>query len=272
MHICALLFTQPPIALPRCTPLLQAVPAAVRAEALSRISQGSGLVLVCTDAAARGLDVPDVTHVVQVRRCLDGFGLLSWSGLHVTETRCTKPTLLERGHGACDSKICNWQRSLRSCGLMSRTACQPPNPSLRALLPARPTLRTQPSTFCTAWAAPRAPARQGASPHSTLLRQPRWWMPFGTTLQQVGGCPHASLAGSVGWAWVAGVWGNLSRIQRAAGPNHRFFAVTSQARLMRTCPAHPALPCRPASGGRVQPQALVPQEVPEVRARLFAAA
>lgn len=46
--------------------LLQAVPAAARAEALARISQGSGLVLVCTDAAARGLDVPDVTHVVQV--------------------------------------------------------------------------------------------------------------------------------------------------------------------------------------------------------------
>ncbi|PRW20256.1 DEAD-box ATP-dependent RNA helicase 22 [Chlorella sorokiniana] len=43
----------------------KAVPAAERAEALARISQGSGLVLVCTDAAARGLDVPDVTHVVQ---------------------------------------------------------------------------------------------------------------------------------------------------------------------------------------------------------------
>ncbi|KAI7840009.1 hypothetical protein COHA_006274 [Chlorella ohadii] len=43
----------------------KAVPAAARADALARISQGSGLVLVCTDAAARGLDVPDVTHVVQ---------------------------------------------------------------------------------------------------------------------------------------------------------------------------------------------------------------
>jgi hypothetical protein len=43
------------------------VPAGERAAALARMSSQRGLVMVCTDAAARGLDVPEVTHVVQVR-------------------------------------------------------------------------------------------------------------------------------------------------------------------------------------------------------------
>ncbi|KAL4422948.1 hypothetical protein ABPG75_009145 [Micractinium tetrahymenae] len=50
------------------TPVLRyhkAVPTAERAAALSRMCSEEGLVLVCTDAAARGLDVPDVSHVVQ---------------------------------------------------------------------------------------------------------------------------------------------------------------------------------------------------------------
>lgn len=50
-------------------PVLQyhkAVPAAERAAALARMCGEEGLVMVCTDAAARGLDVPDVSHVVQV--------------------------------------------------------------------------------------------------------------------------------------------------------------------------------------------------------------
>ena len=37
----------------------------LQAEALQRISSEQGLVMVCTDAAARGLDIPHVTHVVQ---------------------------------------------------------------------------------------------------------------------------------------------------------------------------------------------------------------
>jgi superfamily II DNA/RNA helicase len=41
------------------------VPAAERATALSRMSLEQGLILVCTDAAARGLDIENVTHVVQ---------------------------------------------------------------------------------------------------------------------------------------------------------------------------------------------------------------
>lgn len=41
------------------------VPAAHRAVALERMAKQQGLVMVCTDAAARGLDVPDITHVVQ---------------------------------------------------------------------------------------------------------------------------------------------------------------------------------------------------------------
>lgn len=41
------------------------VPAAERATALKRMSQEQGLILVCTDAAARGLDIENVTHVVQ---------------------------------------------------------------------------------------------------------------------------------------------------------------------------------------------------------------
>lgn len=51
-------------------PVLQyhkGVPAAERAVALGRMRAEQGLVMVCTDAAARGLDVPDVSHVVQVR-------------------------------------------------------------------------------------------------------------------------------------------------------------------------------------------------------------
>lgn len=41
------------------------VPAEERAAALQRMATEEGLVMVCTDAAARGLDVPEVTHVVQ---------------------------------------------------------------------------------------------------------------------------------------------------------------------------------------------------------------
>ena len=41
------------------------VPAARRAAALARAAAGEGVVLVCTDGAARGLDLPHVTHVVQ---------------------------------------------------------------------------------------------------------------------------------------------------------------------------------------------------------------
>ncbi len=37
----------------------------MQAEALHRISSEQGLVMVSTDAAARGLDIPHVTHVVQ---------------------------------------------------------------------------------------------------------------------------------------------------------------------------------------------------------------
>jgi superfamily II DNA/RNA helicase len=50
-------------------PVLQyhkGVPAEERAAALARMGAEQGLVMVCTDAAARGLDVPDITHVVQV--------------------------------------------------------------------------------------------------------------------------------------------------------------------------------------------------------------
>jgi superfamily II DNA/RNA helicase len=41
------------------------VPAAERAAALARVAREEGLVLVATDAAARGLDLPAVSHVVQ---------------------------------------------------------------------------------------------------------------------------------------------------------------------------------------------------------------
>ncbi|KAK9865803.1 hypothetical protein WJX84_008706 [Apatococcus fuscideae] len=41
------------------------IPVADQADALKRMSSERGLVMVCTDAAARGLDIPHVTHVVQ---------------------------------------------------------------------------------------------------------------------------------------------------------------------------------------------------------------
>lgn len=41
------------------------VPTAERAEVLQRMAEEEGLILVCTDSAARGLDLPDVSHVVQ---------------------------------------------------------------------------------------------------------------------------------------------------------------------------------------------------------------
>lgn len=49
-------------------PVLQyhrSVPQGDRTAALERMATEEGLVLVCTDAAARGLDIPDVSHVVQ---------------------------------------------------------------------------------------------------------------------------------------------------------------------------------------------------------------
>ena len=39
-----------------------------RAEALERMQQQPGGIMVCTDAAARGIDIQDITHVVQVRK------------------------------------------------------------------------------------------------------------------------------------------------------------------------------------------------------------
>lgn len=45
------------------------VSAADKATAIRTFSDRGG-VLVCTDAAARGLDVPDVGHVIQVRHRL----------------------------------------------------------------------------------------------------------------------------------------------------------------------------------------------------------
>jgi len=41
------------------------VPAAERERALSAFRETPGAVLVCTDSASRGLDIPEVTHVVQ---------------------------------------------------------------------------------------------------------------------------------------------------------------------------------------------------------------
>lgn len=56
------------------------VPAGERAAALARLAGEEGLVMVCTDAAARGLDVADVTHVVQVRwgAVWGGVGGVGW--------------------------------------------------------------------------------------------------------------------------------------------------------------------------------------------------
>lgn len=42
------------------------VPMAERENALLSMQQQSGGIMVCTDAAARGIDIQDVTHVVQV--------------------------------------------------------------------------------------------------------------------------------------------------------------------------------------------------------------
>lgn len=40
-------------------------PMGERTESLERMQQHSGGIMVCTDAAARGIDIPDVTHVIQ---------------------------------------------------------------------------------------------------------------------------------------------------------------------------------------------------------------
>ena len=53
-----------------------AVPQTERATALERISGEEGLVLVCTDAAARGLDLPGITHVVQADFALSAIDFL----------------------------------------------------------------------------------------------------------------------------------------------------------------------------------------------------
>ena len=41
------------------------LPVAARQESLQTLQQQQGGVLVCTDAAARGLDFPSITHVIQ---------------------------------------------------------------------------------------------------------------------------------------------------------------------------------------------------------------
>ncbi len=43
-------------------------PMGEQAAALAALREQPGCVMVCTDAAARGLDVEDIKHVVQVRR------------------------------------------------------------------------------------------------------------------------------------------------------------------------------------------------------------
>ncbi len=70
-------------------------PMAEQAAALEELRGREGAVMVCTDAAARGLDVQGITHVVQV-----GVGRQSWvarwwackrsaSGLHLAESYAT---------------------------------------------------------------------------------------------------------------------------------------------------------------------------------------
>lgn len=53
-------------------------PMGEQAAALATLREQPGCVMVCTDAAARGLDVEDIKHVVQVSRGRGGWGL--WLG------------------------------------------------------------------------------------------------------------------------------------------------------------------------------------------------
>lgn len=46
--------------------------------------QGKGGILVCTDAAARGVDIPNVSHVIQVLRFLPNY----LGSLFTEESRC----------------------------------------------------------------------------------------------------------------------------------------------------------------------------------------
>ena len=62
------------LAIPPPPPLC--VKQAERSASLKRMSQEGGCVMVCTDAAARGLDLPGISHVVQADFALSAIDFL----------------------------------------------------------------------------------------------------------------------------------------------------------------------------------------------------
>jgi hypothetical protein len=97
----------------------------VSLESLSACGRREGGVLVCTDAAARGIDIPDVTHVVQssfAASAIDFLHRVSLSGLTFLDASCNRHKYSLSGtwilpdilHICCTSKLCSG-KSVETC-------------------------------------------------------------------------------------------------------------------------------------------------------------
>lgn len=55
-----------------------------------------GIILVCTDAAARGIDIPDISHVVQADFALNAIDFIHRVQASANPPRCTQPSIILR--------------------------------------------------------------------------------------------------------------------------------------------------------------------------------
>lgn len=72
-----------------------------RVAALERMAAQGGCVMVCTDAAARGLDLPDVSHVVQADFALSAIDFLHRVRRHADGERALWLRLKDAGRDRC---------------------------------------------------------------------------------------------------------------------------------------------------------------------------
>eukprot|EP00951_Prasinocladus_malaysianus_P031957 scaffold309021_cov19-Prasinocladus_malaysianus.AAC.1 len=56
------------------------IPAGDRKAAIDIMSRDGGAVMICTDSAARGLDIPNVTHVIQAEFALSAVDFIHRAG------------------------------------------------------------------------------------------------------------------------------------------------------------------------------------------------
>lgn len=226
--------------------------------------------MVCTDAAARGLDLPDVTHVVQADFALSAIDFLhrvrrggraarggmegvawgggwSWWRTHFGWS-CENP--------ACTAAPLQVGRTARA-GKSGRVTSlySPENADLvvviRAALDAGGCYWT--SAFTTATTTP-CTTFQAAQLHAEAARAAHQ------------GCRTAIKRPQLGMTWArAHIPVSTTLLHAIRMMGRKWEALPAHTFRVRNPGPTPA-PCRRAGGGRLQPQALLPQEAQAIRA------